>query len=87
MDNEETEVVDNKSTNNQISLKLKIFDYIFAGISGLSGIIGLVNGAGAWGWLPFAIAIGLLMHKKTWRIICIVLMSIEIIALIALFSI
>jgi hypothetical protein len=65
----------------EISMKLKIFDYVLAGISGLEFVWQLFkkvsgNSTREWEWvlLPLLLAIGLLRHKKIERIICSILL-------------
>jgi hypothetical protein len=65
----------------KISLKLKIFDYILAAISGLEFAWQLFkklsgNSTREWIWvfIPLFLVLGLLQHKKTYRIICSILL-------------
>ena len=67
--------------NKEISMGLKIYDYILAGISGLEFIWQLIsklsgNSAREWIWviLPLLLVFGLLRHQKTERVICSILL-------------
>jgi hypothetical protein len=64
-----------------ISIKLKIFDYILAGISGLEFAWQLYkklsgNSTREWIWVlvPLFLVVGLLQHKKVYRIVCSILL-------------
>lgn len=70
----------------EISKGLKIFDYVLAAISILDGIYKIYlfsegesgNKSLTFIILPFAIAIGLLQHQKSARVICIILLALSL---------
>jgi hypothetical protein len=82
-----TEIVaGEKASKPDIPVWLKIVDYVLAGISAVEGIYKFylkVSGNGgdrSWTFviLPFALAVGLMLHKKSYRIICIALLALSL---------
>ena len=74
------------STNAEVPKGLRIFDYVLAGVCFIEGLFKLyMKVAGGrsdsqWSFvlLPFLLGIGLLQHKKSYRIICIILLALSL---------